>query len=140
MSICVYKIVIVRFLTDVGEVLGPGHQIVQIRCNRFSRASTGRFENAQSAPRIVIPPRLVHTENTERRAKKAASPNCRLNSAAQRGCTIVKPPVSACKPLCAILLRKPSVYPLSPVKANVGHLCEKLKSRMKNGLRWNLRR
>ena len=44
------------------------------------------------------------------------------------------PPVSACKPLCAILLRKPSVYPLSPVKANVGHLCEKLKNAMKSGL------
>ena len=36
-------------------------------------------------------------------------------------------PVSACKPLCAILLAKASVYPLSPAKANVGHLCEKLK-------------
>ena len=33
-----------------------------------------------------------------------------------------KTPVSACKPLCAILLRKPGVYPLSPAKANVGHL------------------
>ena len=43
-------------------------------------------------------------------------------------------PVSACKPLCAILLRKPSVYPLSLVKANVGHLCEKLKNAMKSGL------
>ena len=30
-------------------------------------------------------------------------------------------PVSACEPLCAIFLREPSVYPLSPVKANVGH-------------------
>ena len=37
-------------------------------------------------------------------------------------------PVSACKPLCAILLAKASVYPLSLVKANVGHLWEKLKS------------
>ena len=36
-------------------------------------------------------------------------------------------PVSARKPLCAILLAKASVYPLSPAKANVGHLCEKLK-------------
>ena len=43
-------------------------------------------------------------------------------------------PVSACKPLCAILLRKPSVYPLSPVKANVGRLCETLKNAMKSGL------
>ena len=32
------------------------------------------------------------------------------------------PPVSACEPLCAILLRKPSVYPLSLVKANMGRL------------------
>ena len=45
------------------------------------------------------------------------------------------PPVSACKPLCAILLRKPSVYPLSLVKANVGRLCEKLKSVMRSGLK-----
>lgn len=32
------------------------------------------------------------------------------------------PRVSPCVPLCAIFLRKPSVYPLSPVKANVGRL------------------
>ena len=37
-------------------------------------------------------------------------------------------PVSACEPLCAILLRKPSVYPLSPVKANMGRLCERRRS------------
>ena len=30
------------------------------------------------------------------------------------------PPVSPCVPLCAILLAKASVYPLSPAKANVG--------------------
>ena len=45
-----------------------------------------------------------------------------------------KAPVSPCVPLCAIFLRKPSVYPLSPVKANVGRLCEKLKNAMKSGL------
>ena len=33
-----------------------------------------------------------------------------------------KAPVSPCGPLCAILLRKPSVYPLSGVIANVGRL------------------
>ena len=42
--------------------------------------------------------------------------------------------VSSCKRVCAIFLRKPSVYPLSPVKANVGHLCERLKNAMKSGL------
>ena len=45
-----------------------------------------------------------------------------------------KAPVSPCVPLCAIFLRKPSVYPLSPVKANVGRLWEKLKDAMKSGL------
>ena len=45
-----------------------------------------------------------------------------------------KAPVSACEPLCAILLAKPSVYPLSSVKANVGRLCEMLKNVMKSGL------
>ena len=44
-----------------------------------------------------------------------------------------KAPVSACEPLCAIFLRKASVYPLSPAKANVGHLCEKLKIGMRSG-------
>ena len=34
------------------------------------------------------------------------------------------PPVSPCEPLCAILLAKASVYPLSPVKTNVSRLCE----------------
>ena len=44
------------------------------------------------------------------------------------------PPVSACVPLCAIFLRKPSVYPFLPVKTNVSHLCEKLKNAMKSDL------
>ena len=45
-----------------------------------------------------------------------------------------KAPVSACEPLCAIFLRKASVYPLSGVRANVGRLCERLKNAMKCGL------
>ena len=64
----------------------------------------GMLVNVRNAPRVVIPPPSE------------------------------TPPVSACKPLCAILLRKPSVYPLSPVKANVGRLCERLKNAMKCGL------
>ena len=44
-----------------------------------------------------------------------------------------KAPVSACEPLCAIFLRKPSVYPFLSMKANVGCLCEKLKNAMRNG-------
>ena len=64
----------------------------------------GMFVNVRNAPRVVIPPPIRNA------------------------------PVSACEPLCAILLRKPSVFPLLPVKANAGHLCEKLKSGMKSGL------
>ena len=64
----------------------------------------GMLVNVRNAPRVVIPPPSE------------------------------TPPVSACKPLCAILLRKPSVYPLSFVKANVGRLWEKLKNTMKSGL------
>ena len=48
--------------------------------------------------------------------------------------TRTEPCVSACKPLRAIFLREPSVYPLSSVKANVGRLWEKLKDAMKSGL------
>ena len=58
----------------------------------------GMLVNVRNAPRVVIPPPSE------------------------------TPPVSACKPLCAILLRKPRAYPLSRMKANVGRLWEKLKS------------
>ena len=54
----------------------------------------GRFANVRNAPRVVIPPPSE------------------------------TPRVSPCKPLCAILLVKASVYPLSPVKTNVSRLCE----------------
>ena len=36
--------------------------------------------------------------------------------------------------MCDPLSRAECVYPLSPVKANVGHLCEKLKNGMRIGL------
>ena len=65
----------------------------------------GMLVNVRNAPRVVIPPPIRNAR------------------------------VSACEPLCAILLRKPSVYPLSLVKANVGHLYEKLKTGMKSGLK-----
>ena len=58
----------------------------------------GMFVNVRNGPRVVIPPPSE------------------------------MPPVSPCEPLCAILLRKASVYPLSLVKANVGRFagdCDK---------------
>ena len=54
----------------------------------------GMFVNVRNAPRVVIPPPSE------------------------------TPPVSPCKPLCAILLAKASVDPLSPVKTNVSRLYE----------------
>ena len=36
--------------------------------------------------------------------------------------------------MCDPLSKTECVYALSPVKANVGHLCEKLKNAMKSGL------
>ena len=65
----------------------------------------GMFVNVRNAPRVVIAPPSE------------------------------TPPVSACKPLCAIFRREPSVYSVLGVKANVGHLCEKLKNAMKSGLK-----
>ena len=65
----------------------------------------GMFVNVRNGPRVVIPPPSE------------------------------TPRVSPCVPLCAIFLRKPSVYPLSLVKANVGRLCEKLKIGIRSGLK-----
>ena len=39
-----------------------------------------------------------------------------------------KPSPLACEPLCAIFFRKPSVYPLSLVKANVNRLRQRCRS------------
>ena len=55
----------------------------------------GMLVNVWNAPRVVIPPPSE------------------------------TPRVSPCEPLCAILLAKASVYPLSLVKANVGRLCRR---------------
>ena len=65
----------------------------------------GMFVTVRNAPRVVIPPPSE------------------------------MPLVSACEPLCAIFLREPGVYPFLPMKANVGHLGEKLKSAMRSGLK-----
>ena len=47
------------------------------------------------------------------------------------------PCFAVCAVVCDPLSKAECVNPLSPVKANVGHLCEKLKSRMKNG--WGIK-
>ena len=51
-------------------------------------------------------------------------PNRAKRSEGSDSAPIQNAPVSPCDPLCAILLAKVSVYPLSPVKTNVSRLCE----------------
>ena len=55
---------------------------------------------------------------------RAGFPNRAKRSEGNDSAPSKTPRVSPCEPLCAILLRKPSVYPLSPVKTNVSRLCE----------------
>ena len=65
----------------------------------------------------------------------AGFPNRTKQSEGSDSAPIRNTPVSACKPLCAILLAKASVYPLSGMKANVSRLCEKLKIGIRSGLK-----
>ena len=58
----------------------------------------------------------------------AGFPKCVKRSEGNDSAPSETAPVSPCEPLCAIFLRKPSVYPLSPAKANVGRFagdCDK---------------
>ena len=55
---------------------------------------------------------------------RAGFPNRAKRSEGSDSAPIRNAPVSPCKPLCAILLVKASVYPLSPVKTNMSRLCE----------------
>ena len=56
---------------------------------------------------------------------------------------VVIPPPSETPPCFGVwtavcdFSQRADVYPLSPVRANVGHLCEKLKSEMKSG--WGIK-
>ena len=79
-------------------------------------------QNPKAAKFAVLPPGHA---GFPKRVKQSESSNSTPSET---------PPVSPCVPLCAIFLREPSVYPLSPVKADVGRLCEKLKIGMKSGL------
>ena len=55
---------------------------------------------------------------------RAGFPNRAKRSEGSNSAPIRNTPVSPCVPLCAIFLRKASVYSFSGVKANVGRLCE----------------
>ena len=117
----------------------------QKRKKSRSPAGPRRLRNSDTHKRIAVPKALcVLRECLRPRPKsgKVCRSDTRPGDVRERAVRVEgsdsgpvrKAPVSPCGPLCAIFLRKPSVYPLSPVKANVGRLCERLKNAMKSGL------
>ena len=108
-----------------------------------SGAATPR--NSDAHKRIAVPKAFCvlweHPPSQDPKAAKfavlppghAGLPKCVKQSDGSNSAPSETARVSPCKPLCAIFLREPSVYPLSPAKANVGHLCEKLKIGMRSG-------
>ena len=117
------------------------------RNEKRSRSPAGprRLRDSDAHKRIAVPQALcVLREHLRPRLKsgKVCRSDTRPGDVRERAARVEgndsapvrKARVSPCKPLCAILFRKPSVYPLSLVKANMGRLCEKLKNAMKSGL------
>ena len=126
-------------------VTNAHHIINSALAGSRSPAGPRRLRDSDAHKRIAVPKALcVLREYTRPRPKsgKVRRSDTRPGDVCERAersegsdsGPVRKAPVSACKPLCAILLRKPSVYPLSRMKANVGRLCEKLKGGMRNGL------
>ena len=103
------------------------------RSKKRSRSPAGprRLRNSDAHKRITVPQALCVLRESPRPRPKSGK-ICRsdtrpgeVSERAERSegndtTPSETPPVSVCKPLCAILLRKARVYPLSPVKANVG--------------------
>ena len=99
--------------------------------NREAHQCGERNSNGITQPSGAATPR-----NTPDQGQKAAKfavlipgragfPNRAKRSEGNDSAPIRNARVSACEPLCAILLAKASVYPLSPVKTNVSRLCRR---------------
>ena len=126
-------------------VINAHHIIHSTLTGSRSPAGSRRLRDSDTHKRIAVPKAFcVLREHTRPRTKSGKV--CRSDTRAGDVCERAErsegsdttpsemPPVSPCVPLCAIFLREPGVYPFLPMKANVGHLCEKLKSGMKSGL------
>ena len=118
----------------------------QVANRSRSPAGPRRLRDSDAHKRIAVPQALcVLWEHTRPRPKsgKVRRSDTRPGDVRERAARVEgndsapseTPPLSPCEPLCAILLAKASVYPLSSVKANVGRLWEKLKNAMRNGLK-----
>ena len=124
---------------------GPPSRAINMRTRITQPSGAATPRNSDVHKHIAVPKALcVLLEYTRPRPKsgKVRRSDTRPGDVRERAVRVEgsdsgpvrKAPVSPCVPLCAIFLREPSVYPLSPVKANVGRLCEKLKNAMKSGL------
>ena len=123
---------------------GPPSRAINMRIKITQPSGAATPRDSDTHKRIAVPRLSAFFGSTHDQAPKAAKfavlnpghagfPKRAERSEGSDTTPVRNAPVSACVPLCAILLRKASVYPLSPAKANVGHLCEKLKSGMKSG-------
>ena len=132
-----------RFETCARNTFGESKKISGTVCTsrNFGRnekrlrspAGPRRLRNSDAHKRIAVPQAFcVFGEHIQPRPQngKVCRSDTRPGDVRERAVRVEDndsapsemPPVSACEPLCAILLRKPSVYPLSLVKANMGRL------------------
>ena len=95
------------------------------------RVASGHRRTVRASMSRRLSASFPHTPPVHKAAKfavltpgHAGFPNRTKQSEGSDSAPIRNTPVSPCKPLCAILLVKASVYPLSPVKTNVSRLCE----------------
>ena len=123
-------------------------QLRQKRKRSRSPAGPRRLRDSDAHKRIAVPKALCvlweHPRPSPKSGKVRRSDTRPGDVRERADCSegsdsgpVRKAPVSPCKPLCAIFLREPSVHSLSPAKANVGRLCEKLKDAMKSG--WGIK-
>ena len=110
------------------------HSPLSGRCRSAQPSGAATPRNSDAHERVAVPQALCalreHTRPRPKSGKAVLTPGHAwfLNRAKRSDGSDTTParnaPVSPCEPLCAILLAKARVYPLSPVKTNVNRLCE----------------
>ena len=124
----------------VGSRVTNAHHIINSALTGLrSPAGPRRLRNSDAHKRIAVPKALCVLREHPRpslQSGKVCRSDTRPGDVCERAersegsdtTPVRNAPVSPCVPLCAIFLRKASVYPLSPVKANVGRFagdCDK---------------
>ena len=111
-------------------------QFRQKRKRSRSPAGPRRLRNSDAHKRIAVPQALCVLQECLRprsQSGKVRRSDTRPGDVCERAersegsdsGPVRKAPVSPCEPLCAIFLRKPSVYPLLSAEANVRRLCRR---------------